>query len=57
MEFFESLGVLTHLKAYNIYAKDAVDKISSLFKERGVTFGENGEVMPSVVREILLTSK
>lgn len=57
MEFFESLGVLTHLKAYNIYAKDAVDKISSLFKERGVTFGENGEVMLSVVREILLTSK
>ena len=27
VEFFESLGVLTHLKAYNIYAKDAADKI------------------------------
>lgn len=57
MEFFESLGVLTHLKAYNIYAKDAADKISARFKERGVIFGANGEVTPSTVREILLTSK
>jgi hypothetical protein len=38
VEFFESLGAATHLKAYNIDANDAVDKILASFKERGVTF-------------------
>ena len=57
VEFFEGLGVATHLEAYNIDANDAADKISARFKERGAVFGENGEVTPSAVREILLASK
>ena len=57
VEFFEGLGVATHLEAYNIDANDAADKISARFKEHGAVFGENGEVTPSAVREILLASK
>lgn len=52
-EFFESLGVSTHLKDYGLGA-DAVDKIVKQLEAHGMTqLGEKGDITPEVVREIL----
>jgi NADP-dependent alcohol dehydrogenase len=57
-EFFESLGVPTKLKDYGIDAKEAAEKISKRFAERGLTsekgIGENGCIGPSEIKSILL---
>ena len=53
-EFFESLGVSTHLKDYGLGA-EAVDKIVKQLEEHGMTrLGEKGDVTPEVAREILM---
>ena len=52
-EFFESLGVSTHLKDYGLGA-EAVDKIVKQLEDHGMTrLGEKGDVTPEVAREIL----
>ena len=52
-EFFESLGVSTHLKDYGL-GEDAVDKIVKQLEGHGMTqLGENGDITPEVAREIL----
>lgn len=42
--FFNSLGMPTRLKDYNIPAGEAAVKISTRFAERKVTFGEHGDI-------------
>ena len=52
-EFFESLGVSTHLKDYGL-GEEAVDKIVKQLEDHGMTrLGEKGDVTPEVAREIL----
>ena len=52
-EFFESLGVSTHLKDYGLGA-EAVDKIVKQLEDHGMTrLGEKGDVTLDVAREIL----
>ena len=52
-EFFESLGVSTHLKDYGL-GEEAVDKIVKQLEDHGMTqLGENDDVTPEVAREIL----
>ena len=52
-EFFESLGVSTHLKDYGLGA-EAVDKIVKQLEDHGMTqLGEKGDITPEVAREIL----
>ena len=53
-EFFESLGVSTHLKDYGL-GEEAVDKIVKQLEDHGMTrLGEKGDVTPEVAREILM---
>ena len=52
-EFFESLGISTHLKDYGL-GEEAVDKIVKQLEAHGMTqLGEKGDVTPEVAREIL----
>ena len=52
-EFFESLGVSTHLKDYGL-GEETVDKIVKQLEGHGMTrLGEKGDVTPEVAREIL----
>ena len=52
-EFFESLGVATHLKDYGI-GVEAVDTVVKQLKDHGMTqLGEKGDITPEVAREIL----
>lgn len=52
-EFFESLGIKTHLSDYNV-GSDAVDKIVDSLKAGGRTaLGERGTITLDVTREIL----
>ena len=52
-EFFESLGVSTHLKDYGL-GEEAIDKIVKQLEDHGMTrLGEKGDVTPEVAREIL----
>jgi NADP-dependent alcohol dehydrogenase len=56
-KFFESLGVPTKLKDYGIDAKEAAEKISKRFADRGLTsergIGENGCIGPKEIKAIL----
>ena len=53
-EFFESLGVATHLKDYGI-GVEAVDTVVKQLKDHGMTqLGEKGDRTPEVAREILM---
>ena len=52
-EFFESLGVSTHLKDYGL-GEEAIDKIVKQLEDHGMTqLGEKGDITPEVAREIL----
>ena len=52
-EFFESLGVSTHLKDYGL-GEEVVDKVVKQLEDHGMTrLGEKGDVTPDVAREIL----
>ncbi|MEI7811238.1 MAG: iron-containing alcohol dehydrogenase [Ignavibacteria bacterium] len=54
VEFFESLGVKTKLKDYNVQ-EDSIEKIAVRFEERGwKAFGDRRLVTPQKVREILM---
>ncbi|MEG2070164.1 MAG: iron-containing alcohol dehydrogenase, partial [Bacteroidales bacterium] len=51
--FFRSLGVKTHLKEYGVNAS-VIDKIVNRFEERKWNLGENKNITPDMVRQILL---
>jgi len=51
-EFFRSLGLTTRLHEENI-GEASIAEIEKRFNERGVAFGENGNVNGAVAREIL----
>jgi len=53
-EFFKHIGFSTKLKNYGIDAKEAAEKVSARFAERKTVLGENMDVTPEVVKEILL---
>ena len=52
VEFFESVGIPTKLKAYNL-ATETIDTISSRFEKRGFKFGEKADIGPAEIRLIL----
>ena len=54
-EFFHSLGIKTKLSDYNIDAKEAAERISQRFEKRGTKIGENKQVTPEDVKNILLS--
>lgn len=51
-DFFRSLKMTTRLSAEGI-GNDTIDEIERRFNERGVAFGENGEVNGAVAKRIL----
>lgn len=52
-EFFESLGVSTHLKDYDL-DETSIERIVKQLEEHGmVALGEHGDITPDVAREIL----
>ena len=51
-EFFTSLGVKIRLSDYNI-GDDTIEEIVRRFDERNFVLGENGNITPSMIREIL----
>lgn len=53
-QFYRSLGLTTRLPEEGI-GKEAIDTIATRFNERGVAYGENGNVNGDVTREILLS--
>jgi NADP-dependent alcohol dehydrogenase len=50
--FFKSLGLATRLSELNI-PQSSIDEIEKRFNERGVAFGEKGNVTGSVAKQIL----
>jgi NADP-dependent alcohol dehydrogenase len=52
-EFFEAVGVPTHLAAYGIAAAEAADKVSERLRVRGAKLGEGEAILPDQVRTIL----
>ncbi|WP_029901802.1 iron-containing alcohol dehydrogenase [Prevotella sp. 10(H)] len=54
--FFESMGVKTHLKDYNL-GEEVVEKVSNRLAERGWKLGECHNITPDVVKEILTLRK
>ena len=55
-EFFRSLELATKLSELNI-GQDSIDKIVARFEATGQVFGENGNITPDVVRQILELAK
>lgn len=53
-QFYRSLGLATRLPEVGI-GKDTIETIATRFNERGVAFGEKGNVTGDVTREILLS--
>jgi NADP-dependent alcohol dehydrogenase len=52
-EFYESLGLPTRLKAYNLGAETA-SEVAGRLRERGMlAIGERGDITPEVVERIL----
>jgi NADP-dependent alcohol dehydrogenase len=52
-EFFHSIGMPTHLSDYNIDANEAAQKVADRFTERGTVLGENQQLTPAHVAEII----
>ena len=52
-EFFESLGVKTHLSDYNIKEEQIDDIVKALEAHRMVALSETGDLTPEISREIL----
>lgn len=50
--FFESMGVKTHLSDYNL-GDEAIEKVTKRLGERGWKLGERQNITPDVVKEIL----
>ncbi len=53
-EFFNSLGMKTHLSDYKIDANEAAGKISRRLKERGTMLGEQEQLSPDDVAKMLI---
>jgi len=53
-QFFEQMGIATHLSDYEIGA-EAAERVSTRLAERGWLLGEKENVTPAKVREILLS--
>lgn len=53
-KFFESIGRRTKLSDYGIDKTEAAKKISERFKKRKVVLGENNNITPNEVYEILM---
>jgi len=54
--FFENMGIATHLSAYGI-SVEAADLVSARLASRGWTLGEKQNITPEMVKEILLLRK
>ena len=54
-DFFRSLGLTTRLHEEKI-GEDTINEIERRFNERGVKYGENGDVTGAVARKILETA-
>ena len=54
-QFFRSLGLTTRLHEENI-GQETILEIERRFNERGVKYGENGNVTGAVARKILETA-
>ncbi|MCL2596740.1 MAG: iron-containing alcohol dehydrogenase [Paludibacter sp.] len=54
--FFETMGISTHLSSYGIGA-EAADLVSNRLAERGWVIGEKQNITPKIVKEILLLRK
>ncbi|NLS91268.1 MAG: iron-containing alcohol dehydrogenase [Planctomycetaceae bacterium] len=52
-EFFHSLDMPTRLNAYNINAEEAAEAVRRRFTERGVKFGEQGDIDGDAAAAIL----
>ena len=55
-DFFSSLGVKIKLSDYNI-GDDTIEEIATRFRERNFILGENGNITPDKVKEILNSVK
>ena len=54
--FFESMGIKTHLADYNL-GDEAIEKVSSRLGERGWKLGEAHNITADTVRQILTLRK
>jgi len=55
-DFFERMGVPTHMSAYNL-DNDAIDLVINQLKAHGMTqLGEQSDVTPEVSRRILIAA-
>lgn len=52
-EFFQSIGMPTHLSDYKIDADEAAQRVKERFEKRGTLLGEDLKVTPSMVYEVL----
>lgn len=52
IEFFESVGIPTHLPDYKV-PTETIDTICSRFKRRGYKIGEKADIGPDQIKEIL----
>ncbi len=52
IEFFESMGIKTKLPEYNVSA-ETIAKIAGRFEQRGFKIGENADIGPKEISEIL----
>lgn len=55
-DFFESVGIKTHLSDYGL-GDEAIEKISNRLAERGWKLGEKQNITPEMVKEILRLRK
>src|SRR5574344_722385 len=55
--FFNSIGMKTKLRDYGINAKEAAEKISKRFEERGTLLGEKLQVNFETIKDIILKSQ
>lgn len=55
-EFFESVGIATHLSNYGVNPEDVPDIVEHLGSHNPQPLGEHGDIDPETVREILLLS-
>lgn len=54
-QFYESLGIPSKASAYPI-STDTVQEVKKRFTERGMNFGERGDITPEAVQVILMAS-
>lgn len=51
-EFYESLGIPTKISAYGL-GHDTIDEIVERLEAKGITYGEQADITPAVVCQIL----